>query len=111
MQIFLCTDPNFVHKLPDNMSFEQGAVAEIVSVAFRGVRKASDLTRWQPYMIAGCGPIGLATLLLADVSVAYPIVVSDISEDRLKFAQQLVLSVMTYKNDISLIPKKKCCYN
>lgn len=57
-------------------------------------------------MIAGCGPIGLATLLLADVSGAYPIVVSDISDERLEFAKTLVPSVMTYKNDTSISPKR-----
>lgn len=106
MQRYLCTDPNFVHKLPDNMSYEQGALSEIVSVAFHGIRKAGGLNPGEPCMIAGCGPIGLATLLLADVSGAYPIVVSDISDERLEFAKTLVPSVMTYKNDTSISPKK-----
>lgn len=106
MQRFLCTDAKFVHKLPDSMSYEQGALAEVVSVACHGVRKAGGLKPGNPCMIAGCGPIGLATLLIADVSGAFPIVVSDICEERLNFAKELIPSVKTYKNDINLKPKE-----
>lgn len=99
MQRYLCIDHRFVHKLPDNMSYEQGALTEVLSVAMHGIRKAGGIQPGRPCMISGCGPIGLATLLLADVSGAFPIVVSDISEARLEFAKEIVPSVRTYKSD------------
>lgn len=102
MQRYLCTDARFVHIIPDNMSYEEGALVEVFSVAWHGIRKAGGITPGKPCMVAGCGPIGLATLMIADVAGAYPIVATDISEERLGFAKTLIPSLRTYCSDTSL---------
>lgn len=97
MQRFLPMNPMYVHKIPDHMSYEEGALVEVFSVAYHGIEQAGGLELGKPCMIAGCGPIGLATLMLANAAGAYPIVVTDVSEDRLDFAKSLVPSIQTYQ--------------
>lgn len=97
MQRYKSVRPEFAHKIPDSMSYAEGALVEVFSVAYHGIEKAGGLELGKPCVVAGCGPIGLATLMLADNAGATPIVVTDISADRLKFARELVPSVITYQ--------------
>ncbi len=41
MQRFLVHDARYVHKLPDNMSYEKGALVEPASVAYHAIEKSS----------------------------------------------------------------------
>lgn len=97
MQRFKTIKPQYAHKLPEPMSYAEGALVEVFSVGYHGIEKAGGLELGKPCFIAGCGPIGLATLMLADNAGAFPIVVSDISAERLEFARLLVPSVKTYQ--------------
>lgn len=106
MQRYKVMKSRFVHKLPDNMSYEEGALVEVFSVAYHGIEKAGGLELGKGCVVAGCGPIGLATLMLADAAGAYPILVSDVSAERLQFAKTLVPSVMTYQVDTKASEKE-----
>ncbi|KZV67753.1 GroES-like protein [Peniophora sp. CONT] len=77
------------HKLPDTMSYEDGALLEPLSVALAAVERA-DLRLGQAVVICGAGPIGLASLLCAKASGAEPILITDIDQGRLDFAKSLV---------------------
>lgn len=83
------------HKI-GNMSFEDGAMLEPLSVALAGVERAG-LKLGQPLLICGAGPIGIMTLLCAGAAGAEPIVITDIDEKRLALAKELVPRVRTYK--------------
>ncbi|KAL6713771.1 L-arabinitol 4-dehydrogenase [Lecanora helva] len=83
------------HKIGD-MSFENGALLEPLSVALAGVERAG-VALGDPVLICGAGPIGLITLLCAASAGAEPIVVTDIDDNRLAFAKELVPRVRTYK--------------
>ncbi|CUM63860.1 uncharacterized protein PRCAT00001448001 [Priceomyces carsonii] len=96
MQKYLIHDAKFIHKLPDKLSYEEGALAEPVSVAYHGIQRA-ELELGSGVFIAGAGPIGLAALLLASSLGACPIVISDVNASRLEFAKRLVPSVKTYQ--------------
>lgn len=98
MQRYLVHDARYVYKIPDNMSYSQGALVEPVSVAYHGVTRA-QLVLGQGVLITGAGPIGLVTLLLTNASGCTPIVISDLSEKRLSFAKRLVPHAKTYKFD------------
>lgn len=102
IQRFLNIDAKFVHILPENVSYEEGALAEVLSVGYHGIEKADGLPLGKPCMIAGCGPIGLGTLLLADIAGAYPIVVTDVNQERLDYAKKLVPGIFTYKIESNL---------
>ncbi|TKX18780.1 L-arabinitol 4-dehydrogenase-4 [Elsinoe australis] len=79
----------WLHRLPDNISCEEGALLEPLSVALAGIER-SGLRLGDPLVIGGAGPIGMVTLLAANASGASPIVITDLDENRLKMAQNLV---------------------
>lgn len=92
------------HKLPPSISFEQGAMLEPLSVALAGMDRAG-VRLGDPVVVCGAGPIGLVTLLCCQAAGATPIVITDIDEGRLKFAKDLVPSVVTHKVEFSHTPE------
>lgn len=85
---------DWLHKIPDTMTYEEGSLIEPLAVALAGVER-SDLRLGDPLVICGAGPIGIATLLSANAAGANPIVITDINESRLERAKQLVPRVRT----------------
>ncbi|KAF2470954.1 sorbitol dehydrogenase-like protein [Lindgomyces ingoldianus] len=92
------------HKLPDNMTFEDGAMLEPLSVALAGMDRAG-VRLGDPVVVCGAGPIGLVTLLCCRAAGATPLVITDIDEGRLKFAKELVPGVLTHKVEFSHTPE------
>jgi len=79
---------DFCFKLPDNVSFEEGALLEPLSVAVHACRRA-NITVTETVLICGAGPIGLVNLLTAKASGAATVCVTDVDEYRLKMAKSL----------------------
>ncbi|XHG01949.1 hypothetical protein AWENTII_005316 [Aspergillus wentii] len=79
----------WLHRIPDNISYEEGSLLEPLSVALAGIDR-SGLRLADPLVICGAGPIGLVTLLAANAAGAEPIVITDIDENRLAKAKELV---------------------
>jgi L-iditol 2-dehydrogenase len=79
----------WLHKLPDNLTYEEGALLEPLSVALAGIER-SGLRLGDPLVICGAGPIGIVTLLAANAAGAAPIAITDLDENRLKVAKSLV---------------------
>ena len=69
---------NFCFKLPDNMSYEEGALLEPLSVGVHACRRAG-VTGGDTILICGAGPIGLVTLLSARAFGATNIAITDIN--------------------------------
>jgi len=89
-------DRQAVLKLPDALSFEQGAMVEPLSVSMHGVHQG-QLTAEDRIVIFGAGPIGLGIVLVAQYYGVKNIVVVDLSEHRLEVARQL--GATTFKAD------------
>ncbi|KAI8628894.1 GroES-like protein [Xylariaceae sp. FL1651] len=83
------------HKIGD-MSYENGAMLEPLSVALAGMQR-SGVKLGDPVLVCGAGPIGLITLLCCKAAGACPLVITDIDEGRLKFAKEVCPSVITHK--------------
>jgi len=79
---------DFCYKLPDHVSFEEGALLEPLSVAVQACRRA-NITMGDNVLICGAGPIGLVNLLTARASGAAKICITDVDEHRLKVAKSL----------------------
>jgi L-iditol 2-dehydrogenase/L-idonate 5-dehydrogenase len=79
---------NLCFKLPDNVSLEEGAMCEPLSVGVHACRRAkvSPQTR---VLIIGAGPIGLVTMLAGRAFGAPKVVIVDIDDHRLSFAKAL----------------------
>jgi 2-desacetyl-2-hydroxyethyl bacteriochlorophyllide A dehydrogenase len=78
----------WVHSLPENLSYEEGALIEPASVAVHAVAKAR-LQFGQTVAVFGAGAIGLLVLLLSRLAGAGDIFVVDVQEPRLKKAEVL----------------------
>ncbi|KAA1477514.1 GroES-like protein [Dentipellis sp. KUC8613] len=76
------------HKLPDGLSYEDGALLEPLSVALAAIDRA-NVRLGDVAVVCGAGPIGLITLLCARAAGAEPIVITDIDQGRLDFAREL----------------------
>jgi 2-desacetyl-2-hydroxyethyl bacteriochlorophyllide A dehydrogenase len=75
-------------KLPEGCSYEEGAMAEPFAVAFGAIKKAGSLKN-KKVLIVGAGTIGLCILELVKLQNPKLIIVSDLSDVRLKLAQEL----------------------
>lgn len=94
MRRFHVHPEQWLHRLPSELSFEEGSLLEPLSVALAGIDR-SNLRLGDPLVICGAGPIGLVCLLAAHAAGAAPIVITDIDECRLERAKSLVSRVRT----------------
>ena len=85
---FFLADQDWVHLLPDNVSFEEGALVEPLSVAIHALGRAG-LKMGQSLAIFGAGAIGLLLLLLARRAGAGEVFVADVKNYQLKMAGKL----------------------
>ncbi|KAL6113023.1 sord [Pungitius sinensis] len=79
---------NFCYKLPDNVTFEEGALIEPLSVGIHACRRAG-VTIGSTVLICGAGPIGLVCLLVAKAMGASHVVITDMLPERLTVAKEL----------------------
>lgn len=80
---YYAQDADFCFKLPDNVSLEEGALMEPLSVGVHACRRAG-VSLGKSVLICGAGPIGLVNLLTAKAMGADEVVITDISEHRLQ---------------------------
>ncbi|KAJ6850062.1 sorbitol dehydrogenase [Iris pallida] len=75
-------------KLPDNVSLEEGAMCEPLSVGIHACRRAG-IGPETNVLIMGAGPIGLVTMLSARAFGSPRIIVVDVDDHRLSVAKSL----------------------
>lgn len=80
----------FAHRLPDNVSFEAGAMTELLACCVHGVIEQTGVSAGDFVAVTGPGPVGLfaAQLALAEGGVVMVCGVPG-DEQRLKLAQEL----------------------
>ncbi|KAJ6104797.1 hypothetical protein N7523_011117 [Penicillium sp. IBT 18751x] len=98
IQRFKVHPAKWLHKIPDNVSFAEGALLEPLSVVMHGIR-STGLSLGRGVVVCGAGPIGLIALAAARASGAHPIVITDLEPGRLAFAKDFVPSCITYQVD------------
>lgn len=84
--------------MPDNVSLEEGALLEPLSVGVHACKKAG-VTLGSVVLILGAGPIGLVTLLTARAMSASKIIILGMQERQAFF--------LLLFNQINVITKKK----
>jgi len=77
---------NWVHRLPDFLSYEEGALLEPLAVAVHAARRA-QIEMGHTAAIFGAGGIGILLLQVARASGAAKVFITDLSEHRLKTAE------------------------
>ena len=88
-------------RLPDNITYAEGALLEPLSVVMRGIQVAR-LHLGRGVVVCGAGPIGLIALAAARASGAHPIVVTDLDANRLAFAKEFAPTCIPYQMDPKL---------
>jgi len=88
MAEYLVLPDSEVYKLPDNLSSLHCTLAEPLHIALESVEKA-NIKPGEAVAIIGVGPIWMLTLQVAKLSGAYPIVLFDITKEKLEFAKNL----------------------
>lgn len=85
---YICVPAKCCFTVGDHVSYETGSLMEPLAVAYRGVNHAGSL-EGKTVLLVGTGTIGL--LALACVKMKHPakILVSDLSDSRLKTAREM----------------------
>lgn len=79
---------DFAHPIPDELSDEDGAMIEPLSVGVYACWKA-DVSVGSRVLVTGAGPVGLLAAQVALASGAAEVVVTDVNPTRLELARQL----------------------
>lgn len=71
----------FTFPVPDGLDADRAAFTEPLAVARHAVRRA-EIAKGRPAVVIGCGPIGLAVILMLKASGVRKVVASDLSPAR-----------------------------
>jgi L-iditol 2-dehydrogenase len=85
---YVVVPERIIYKLPGNISFNEAAMLEAVSVALHGVR-VSPVLGGETVLVIGAGMIGLLTLQAARAAGCARVFVADVDATRLELARQV----------------------
>jgi L-iditol 2-dehydrogenase len=86
-QDFFKVDKNLVVRLPERMTYEEGAMVEPVAVAVHALSKAGRI-RGRKVLVIGAGTIGNLTAQVAKAMGARSVMITDLADYRLKIARE-----------------------
>ncbi len=98
---YFAVDAGKITPLPDEMSFDEGAMIEPLAVAVHAVNQAGEV-KDKNVVVIGAGPIGNLVAQTAKAKGAKAVLVSDISDLRLGIARKcgIDFTVNTKNNDL-----------
>jgi D-xylulose reductase len=88
-----CLRESFVHpailtfKLPDNVSYEEGATVEPVAIGMYSAKKAK-IEPGDVALVMGAGTIGIVTAISALASGCSKVIITDIKDDKLQIVKE-----------------------
>lgn len=97
---------SIVHKVPENVSWEDAATIEPLACALYGVKRAR-IEFGETVVVIGCGPIGLFMVQAARLKNPRHIVAVDRHNNRLKLAKELGADEVINPNEEDAIAKVK----
>ena len=99
---YFAVDAAKVTAIPQEMTYEQGAMIEPLAVAVHGVKQFGDM-KGMKVAVLGAGPIGNLVAQTAKGMGAEKVMITDVSEYRLKLAKQcgIDVAVNTLKQDFN----------
>ena len=111
LQTVITHPANMCHKLPESVSFEQGALVEPLAVSLHGIRRSqmgeSTPLNGSSALVIGAGAVGMLTAAALAVSGVSKIVVADIDAPRLKIVEEIAggrFNFQTYLNPMAPRP-------
>ena len=101
---FVAVPQRILYRLPDNLSFEQAAMVEAVSVAVHAVKRtplADDATT----LVVGTGMIGLLVVQALRAAGCQHVIATDLEESKLSLAKKLGATHVIKADDAALLEK------
>lgn len=99
---FTVVDERWVHKMPEGLSLEQGAIVEPSAVALHAVR-LSKIKAGDKAVVFGAGPIGLLTIEALKVAGASEIYAVELSKERCQKAVELGATVINPADETDVV--------
>ncbi|WP_446899668.1 2,3-butanediol dehydrogenase [Clostridium sp. LBM24168] len=96
----------FVHKIPDTMSYEEAALVEPITVAMHSVRIA-NFNVGDTALVLGAGPIGLATIQCLKAAGASLVAVFQRKSIRQEYAKKFGADVVLDPNVVDVVEEVK----
>lgn len=105
---YLIHPASFTYKLPDNVSSEEGALVEPLAVGMNAVKKAK-IKPGDIAVVIGAGTIGLMTTIAALAGGCSRVIIADVIQNKLDFAEKLgsVVAVNVQNEDLHEIVKEQ----
>jgi L-iditol 2-dehydrogenase len=92
---------DFCYRLPDQVSLDEGALLEPLSVGLHACRRGG-VGPGSRVLVQGAGPVGLTALLMAQAAGAAEVLISDVRAERLDLAASLGASAILDARDPDL---------
>ena len=93
----------FTFKLPDNVSYGEGALVEPLSVGLQAAKKAA-IQAGDVAVVTGCGTIGLVTAMAALASGCSKVIITDVVQPKLDIASHFGMTAVNItKQDLSTV--------
>lgn len=102
---FFVTKSSWLHKIPANVSWTNGALVEPFSVAYYALMRVGNVNASDTLVVLGAGPIGLAVTAAAKALGARTIVVEPV-DFRQKAARELGADIVCSPNEIEAVLAK-----
>lgn len=83
---YVLVDENVTMPVPDGLDSESAALTEPLAVGLHAVER-SDIGRGEVAVVVGCGPIGLAVILMLKARGVKTVVASDLTPERRRLAR------------------------
>lgn len=99
---YVVVPERIMYPLPANISFDEAAMLEAVSVALHGV-KVSMVMGGETALVIGAGMIGLLTLQAARAAGCRRVFISDVDETRLNLAKQVGADETLHSSGVELV--------
>ena len=96
----------FTFKLPENVSYGEGAMAEPLSVGLQAVKKA-NIKPGDTALVTGCGTIGLVTAMSALACGCSRVIITDVIREKLDIASKYGITPVniTERNIVETVNK------
>lgn len=99
---FFVARPEWLHRLPDQLSYTMGALVEPFSVAYYALMRAGGADASDTVVVLGAGPVGLAVTAAAAVMGSVVVVVEP-SPERREAAIKLGAHHATHPDDVDAL--------
>jgi len=103
---FVAVPEHILHRIPDNVSFEEAAMVEPIAVAAHAIN-LSGIKPGESAVVVGTGMVGIFVLQLLKIAGANPVIALDIDDQKLKLAKETGADYIFKPNDDNISQKIK----